>query len=232
MGFTVEQCNKFEAIYNKLVQSSSCDDVKLVQDVDTMLHLMIESGEAIVKHIHCKHVVPHPKNRNSTLMSYRTMFTKGGKILGVGFSLDRCCPKRAVCFGRTPNCAKSLDRFVKHANESPHFATFDADMIEGCSVGCGHLNQFLASIFDEAELPLEFRNNPDLVGKSIGATHLNKHNICQKDGTSLQCTMDKGLEWTYIPHKFETKYQKLPEIITKALNVEHHIGEGESWDEQ
>ena len=30
----------------------------------------------------------------------------------------------------------------------------------------------------------------------------------------------------------EKKYPKLPGLIQKALNVEHNIGEGETWDEQ
>ena len=41
-----------------------------------------------------------------------------------------------------------------------------------------------------------------------------------------------GLKWTCIPYKFEKLYPKLPHYIQKALNSEHHIGEGETWDEQ
>ena len=112
MGFTAEQCKAFEACYNKLVQIAD-DDQKLVQHVDTMVELMIKGGEATVKHIHCKSVVPHPKNRNSTLMSHRKVFIKGGKILGVGFSVGRCSPKQAIAFQRNPACFVPLRQTCK-----------------------------------------------------------------------------------------------------------------------
>ena len=110
-------------------------------------------------------------------------------------------------------------------------ATFDSTSVEACSVGCGHLNQFLAAIVEECEVPNEFHGNTDLF-KAPGGTKLDKHLLCKSQGAELASTLDNGLKWTYIPYKFEQLYPKLPDVIQKALNVEHHIGEGESWDEQ
>ena len=45
-------------------------------------------------------------------------------------------------------------------------------------------------------------------------------------------TLSTGLKWTYIYAHIVEKYPELPNIFQKALNVEHHIGEGETWDEQ
>ena len=65
-----------------------------------------------------------------------------------------------------------------------------------------------------------------------GGTKLDKHLLCKKQDTQFATTLDIGLKWTFIPYKFEQKYPKLPHFIQKALNIDHHIGEGETWDEQ
>ena len=57
---------------------------------------------------------------------------------------------------------------------------------------------------------------------------LDKHYLCRWQGAEFSST----LKWTCIPYKFEKLYPKLPHYIQKALNSEHHIGEGETWDEQ
>ena len=44
-----------------------------------------------------------------------------------------------------------------------------------------------------------------------------------------QCTT--GLTWTVIPHGIGSMFPLLASIVQKALNVEHHIGEGESWSQ-
>ena len=96
-------------------------------------------------------------------------------------------------------------------------------MMEGCSVGCGHLNQLVADIHDEVMRPIEFRTDKDLIGVSI-PDHLDRNHI--------PVHVDVGLKWTWIPPSFEARYPKLPEFFTKSFNVEHHIREGETWDEQ
>ena len=231
MVFTSEQKQQFESMYRSLALMDETDG-KLVQVTDTMLQLMVEAGEAQVRHIHCKRIVPHVSNRNATLMPSRKVFQKGAKILGVGFSLPKCGPTRAVAFQANPTDFAAVDRFVKHANADPHFASFSTEAIEACSVGCGHLNQMLACIHDEVEVPAEFRADKDLMGSAVGEKKLDKNNICKRDGKDLAAVLEKGLQWTHVPYSFEKQFPKLPALFAQALNVEHHIGEGESWDEQ
>ena len=194
-----------------------------------MLELLIKAGEATQKHIGVKCLVPHVANRAGALMETRKIFLKGSKILGVGFSLTRCDPSRAVCFQRCPSDDRDVKAFIAHANSSPYLATFNPSMIEGNTVGCGHLNQFLACIADETEIPDEFINHPDLPSDG---KKLDKHAICKKDGKDLAGVLDTGLKWTFVSYKIEKEFPKLPAAIQRALNTEHHIGEGETWDEQ
>ena len=232
MGFNPFQKKEFEAMYGKLVSLSNADQ-KIVQLTDTMLQLMVDCGEAQVKHISCKRVVPHEQNRNSSLMSDRKVFQKGSKILAVGFSLVKCGPMRAVCFGVNPTTTRGVEAFVQHANGNPHLGNFSAQSVEGRSVGCGHLNQFIAAIFDEVQVPDEFKHDlKDFVGHADKLSMLDKHAICKADGKDLAGVLENGLKWTYIPYSFEVEFPKLPALLTSALNVEHHIGEGETWDEQ
>ena len=65
-----------------------------------------------------------------------------------------------------------------------------------------------------------------------GGTKLDKHHLCKSQDAQFSSTLEMGLKWTCIPFRFEQSYPKLPHYIQKALNSEHHIGEGETWDEQ
>ena len=87
MGFTTEQSAKLEALYKEIAAAK--DDLKIVQLVDKMLELLVVSGEAQVKNIGVTHVVPHKANRAGSLMEVRKVYSKGSKIMGVGFSLAR-----------------------------------------------------------------------------------------------------------------------------------------------
>ena len=131
-------------------------------------------------------------------MDYRKLFPMTGKILGLGFSLTKCDPSRAVCFQRKPSAKM---HFIEHANSCPYLPNYDEKKVDGCSVGCGHLNQGLQALNQELEVPPEFRDNEDLV--SQGKTHLDKHEICKKDedvthSPDLKHITNIGLKWTYI----------------------------------
>ena len=124
MGFTKDQRREFESLYF-LVQK--CDeDMKIAQMVDTMIQLMVDAEEAQRKHIACKNIVPHVDNRGGSKMEIRKVYLKGSKILGVGFSLGRCGPDRAVCFGRKPNTDEDVKDFIGYAASSPHLPNFEA----------------------------------------------------------------------------------------------------------
>ena len=144
MVFTADQSAKFGALYWEAAAVK--DDLKIVRLVDSMLDLLVASSEAQVKNIGVARVVPHKANRAGSLMEVRKVYSKGRKIMGVGFSMTRCDPKRAVAFQVKPGDDRDVKSFVEYANESPYLATFDSASVEACSVGCGHLNQFLAAV--------------------------------------------------------------------------------------
>ena len=231
MPFTSEQRATFDDAYRKGV--SVTEESKLVGITDFMIKVLLESGEAVEREMLCTTIVPHNSNRGGADMQASKMFEKTAKILGVGFSFKKCDPSRAICFQKKPGMAS---KFVKMANASPHFATFEEHKVEGESVGCGHLNQGLAAIVQEILVPPDFENHMDLFGPT-GGKRLNRHDICQRDhhatkGKSLAQALDRGLTWTYIYSHIADEYPGLPNLFQKALNVEHHIGEGETWDEQ
>jgi hypothetical protein len=232
MPFTRSQKVEFDGAYEQLTKSS--DESKLVGTMDFMIKMLIDAGEAVVRDMHCMTVVPHKANRGGARMRYDKCYEKGAKILGVGFSFQKCDPSRAVCFQKKHDA--DVTNFIAMANASPHFANFEPHKVEGMSVGCGHLNQFLCDVHQELEVPPEFVNDKDLFGNS-GGRKLNKHDICQRDaiaskGQSLSNALSAGLKWTCIYSHIVDTYPMLPNLFQKSLNVEHHIGEGETWDEQ
>ena len=91
--------------------------------------------------------------------------------------------------------------------KSPHFATFDVRQVEIASVGCSHLNQFLAAIIDEVQVPPEFHNDIDLFG-AAGGKRLDKLAITKRDGNELAGVLDLGLKWTTTRKQTETNIQK------------------------
>ena len=46
----------------------------------------------------------------------------------------------------------------------------------------------------------------------------------------MQKALDLGLRWTVITYVIEKEFPRLPQIFQRALNVEHHVGEGQSVD--
>ena len=231
MPFTADQKRVFEEAYHKACETTV--DSKLVGLTDLMLKVMKEGGLADEQYLHPSRIVPHNLNRGGADMEYRKMFEKTSKILGVGFSFPKCDPSRAVCFQRKPG---SKLKFIPQANACPFFANFVDCKVDGQSVGCGHLNQGLAAIDQGIDVPPEFHKDEDICGTN-GDTKLSKHDICAKDAemtksNALEQAINVGLKWTYIYSSAEEAYPRLPDIMQKALNVEHHIGEGESWHEQ
>ena len=65
-----------------------------------------------------------------------------------------------------------------------------------------------------------------------GGAKLDRHYLSTSQGSQFASTIDMGLKWTVIPYKIESRFPQLPHFFQKALNSEHHIGEGETWDEQ
>ena len=236
MPFNDEQRRVFDTAYEKATTVG--DNAKLVQLGDLMIKLLVDAGEAQLKYVHCKSIVPHRLNRSGANMQVRKIYTKGSKIMAVGFSLVKCGPERAVAFQVEPSDSRSVNKFNGYASRDKSFAKFESHLVEAASVGCGHLNQFLACIVDECVVPSGFESDTNIVcaqhkGVNAGETaRMDRHDLLKRDGGQLADVLERGLKWTVIGSRIEQQYPKLPDVLQRSLNVEHHIGEGETWDEQ
>ena len=220
MGFTKMQKDEFAKLYKTACEAD--ESTRLVKLKDDMLHLLIEGGEARVKYMHPKTLVPHPKNRGGSKMHWRKIFEKGAKIISVGVSLAQCGPDKAVAFEEHPVNRRFGKQHVELCKSSPHYALYtDADAVEAGTVGCGHWNQMLACIIDKRPVPSEFAYKLC----EPGHPNLDGERLC-RDQPALRGLLHRGLETTVIKHSIESEYPQLPSIFQKALNVEHHIGEG------
>ena len=226
MPFSVAEETKFKELYD--TACSMVENAKIVQLGERMVHMLIDASEATVRKMPPRNIVPHGANRGGAKMQIQDIYKKMDKILKVGFSLQKCDCSRAVAFQRCESNAAGIKKFLAYA-KAPTFAKFEADRIEALSVGCGHLNQGLAAIGDEAMIPTELQSLSSMVANK---GKLDKYIIFKKDDGALESTVRDDLIWTIIHANIEAKYPKLPNILQKALNVEHHIGVGETWDEQ
>ena len=220
MGFTKEQKQAFIKLYDAAVLCKDTDTM-LVKIKDDMIELLMKANEAKIKHVPCKSMVPHPKNRGGSKMQYHKIYSKGSKIVSVGVSLTKCGPDAAVCFEDDPLTKAIAKAWVPHSKTSKHFANFEEDVIEYGSVGCGHWNQFLCCIADGCEVPKSFQASLCEPGR----TKLDEDRLCRSQPLLRQLLRD-GLRATCIKSSVEKTFPMLPNILQKALNVEHHIGEG------
>ena len=217
--FTDSQRNEFKKLYEDAV---SAKDERLVKIKDDLLRLLCLADLARIKYMHCKTVVPHNMNRGGSKMQVHKIYEKGSKIMSVGVSLDACGPSRAVAFEVNPMNKKIASEFVKYSDKIEHFANYIEESVEAGSVGCGHWNQFLAAIHDKALVPQRFIKKLC----ETGHDRLDPERLC-RDQPALRQLLQNGLQFTVIKHSVETQWPQLPFILQKALNVEHHIGEGQ-----
>ena len=222
MPFTPEQENEFEKLYAKA--SAFKDDNQLVAVVYSMISILDEGGEGYVTFMDPLHMGIHQANRGGKKMVANAMEKKGVKIYKVGFTFKLCGVNKAIAFEKNPNTNNCQKHTITITSSSPLFAKFVAEAIRGGSVGCSHLNQWLAAVKSGAQTTCEKLCEPS------------KINICTTLVTNTNKELAKaayvGLEWFMIRWPIEVKYPQLPSLIQRALNVEHHVGEGESWDEQ
>ena len=126
-----------------------------------------------------------------------------------------------MAFEDNPITRSAAKQHVELCKTSKHFADYDDIAIEMGSVGCGHFNQFLACIHDCVEVPMAYQQ----ILCEQGCTTLDAERLC-KQQPILRTLLQKGLEVLCIRAGIEEEYPRLPSIFQKALNVEHHIGEG------
>ena len=161
----------------------------------------------------------HNKNRQGKKMIDVTMQKKGNKVTNVGFRLELCGPKdRAFAFEVNPLNNNIEDHTIAVTSSSDKFANYSRGVIRGGSVGCGHLNQFLAAVRDGAESCY-----PELCNH--GDNRLSK-DIVAKDNAAYADAIDNGITWYMFKYQLEVDYPEFPAILQRALNVEHHVGEG------
>ena len=175
--------------------------------------------------IHPKRMGIHPKIRGGKKMQIGVMFKKGVKIVRVGFSKELCGPDRAVAFEQNTNKKNIANHTMSVTNASDNFAKYDVGAIRAGAVGCNHLNQFLAAISDGVICPKIYLT--ELCDQ--GNERLSKDSITQNNDDFRDACTD-GLRWFLIDADVEDEYPDLPDIFQRALNVEHHIGEGSRYN--
>ena len=226
MVMSTEQTKLFTAYYEKACAMN--DDAKIVKLSAMMIQLLTDGGDAVEKWVHPKRMAVHPANRGGAKMQSLKMFQKGAKIVDVGFLLSLCGPDKAIAFSNNPKDDLIAKNHFNNTAGNEHFANFVVGDIEAGSSGCGHLNQFLAAIIDGATL------TSGIDGTKLcepGSNKLSRRVIVASQPTDeLDKTLESGLKWTVIHHRIEEKYPRLPFIVQKALNTEHHIGEGADID--
>ena len=164
----------------------------------------------------------HPSNRSGKLLTSASMWSKGSKIVAVGFSND-ICKGKAWAFQEHPterHVKKSMGTLVGSAPDN--FGSLSDSYMAG-SVGCGHLNQFLLAVSEGKTC-----SEPSIADEK---GRVDTAKLWRDDG-ALRLACEQGLRWHIIDYEVEVAYPRLPEIVQRCLNVEHNIGAGESFDEQ
>ena len=212
--------DEFEQAYNTS-RGIGEGDTKVIQNFDSMMSALKASGLVEEMQLPLHRVGVHPHNRGGKAMSGKTMQAKGSKIVSVGVSFKLCMPDRCVCFEvQGSEIVERMQYTVKH---SKLFGVVSENCNFG-SVGCSHLNQFLHCVRDRATT---FEANL----KVPGGTTIDTDRLYQQD-PNLKTLCEHGLTWSVINRKVVDQYADLPNLFQQALNVEHHIAEGETWDQQ
>ena len=211
----------FEKHYNIAMAKADGHDAKIVKDFDVMKGLMVKYGAAEIQTLPPKLVGVHPDNRDRTRMHAAEMTSKGSKIVSVGASRELCGPNRAWCV-QDSDSRKSDHSTVMVAESSDAFASPSPSIAYG-SVGCSHWNQFLCAV-NQAR-PTTAENLKDKTG------HINKTKIFDEDAI-FAALATGGLDWHVIKSGFVAKYGQVPRLFSKALNAEHNIAIGGTWDQQ
>ena len=218
---------RFKRAYDASADISDGAASNIVANYDQMMSCMTESG-MVQELLLPPHVVGvHVANRGGKMMSGAAMMARGARIVTVGTSKALCGPSRCVCMEDPPNSTITYDRMVQTAASCPMFAK-PSKLIKYGSLGGSHLNAFLNSVnamcpTTESVLQQTFTD--------VGATSpIDKARIFNSDRVLADiCT--QGLRWSVVHHSMGTTFPMLADMIQKALNTEHHIGQGETWEQ-
>ena len=136
--------------------------------------------------------------------------------------MELCAPDRAIAFEVNPLSDHIEAHTIAVTTASQLFAVYAKGVLRGGSCGCGHLNQWLAAVRYGAQT-----SYTDLCDQ--GDTRLNAR-IVAKGNPDYEKAIEKGLVWFLFKYQMEEQYPELPAIVQRALNVEHHVGEGDHRD--
>ena len=213
----------FQQAYDSNASASDRDHTRIVTNYDIMMDAMKRAGLLQQLQLPPRCVGVHPANRGGKTMSGLSMMAKGAKILMVGASRKLCGSDRCIAMEDPPGASTTYNRMVEIAKGCPMFAQPSQHIRYG-SLGGGHLNQFLTSV--NARCP----TSEEFLWEHMGAHIVDKARLCASDPV-LDDLCHNGLTWTIIPHSIGSAFPLLADMVQKALNVEHHIGEGETWDQ-
>ena len=210
----------FERFTTSYLKACDSNKSQIVTLMDEMQQILIESGVAKKIRLPPKYVGVHPKNRGGNKMSALAMNARGGKIISVGFSSKLCNVDRCWAFqeGDGQHIHK---RMAELTASSPMFMGLEDEYLGG-SVGSGHLNQWLGAV--NAERPC-----CETKWKTSGGVW-DKATLIGNDA-QLAEYQSEGLWWWLVDKSVEVAFPKLPVIFERALNTEHHIGVGETFDQ-
>ena len=211
---------KFDALYS---QATTSDNNKIVQIADKLLTILKENGQSSVIRLNNAAIGVHPANRGGKLLSIADVHSKGSAICAAGFAFRHCGPDRAVAFEIDPT-NNHIQSATQRLTGSDNFPTIDPATIKVGTVGCSHLAQFLNCVAGEVKTHETSLCRP-------GETHISRSHLVDNDAV-LGVAINEGLSWTVINWQMEEQYPLLPDLLSRSLNVEHHIARGEGWAEQ
>ena len=213
-----EKQQQFDQLYSAATDAKETG--QLVGVVYEMLDILKDSGYAYIEDMHPLHMGIHPANRSGKKMVAVTFQKKGFKIKKSGFTFKLCGPDKAVAFEDDP-VTHNCELHTVWVAGSEEFGNYKPGTVRAGSVGCSHLNQWLAAVVSGAKSKypeLCDQNSDRFSTRLLGAAN-----------KQLAAALANGLKWTVIKSCIERMYPQLPSILQRALNVEHHIGEGDRY---
>ena len=214
----------FQAAYESSMGASPEATAHIVANYEIMMDSLVKSLLIQTRVLPADNVGVHAQNRGGTCMSGQVFMAKGRKIVEVGTSTRLCGPERCVAMEDIPGINATYDRMERMAEGCPMFGRPSKKLIKYGSLGSSHLNQFIHAVC-EGRPTLE-----EMLWTATGDKVID-HDRLWKNDSVLKDLCRTGLTWTIIPHEIGTMFPFLANMVQKALNTEHHIGEGESWSQ-
>ena len=207
---------EFESIYNEAVNEHKTQEAEIVSAVLTLIDILKKDNGAYENEVPPRQVGIHPSNRGGKKMMAITFQKKGNKVSKAGFTLKLVGPDKAIAFEANGTDVENHTLWIA---AEPGFGNYSRNAIRIGSCGCSHINQWLMAV----------SSNAKCLFKEFAEPGTDKYNIRIRKTTNkeLAHALEWGLKWTIIKSSAATTYKELPALIQRALNVEHHIGEGD-----